>query len=330
MSAAAEYLIADLGGTNTRVALAEGRMVRTDSIRRYRNAAYPGIGAVLRTYLEENPGGAPPRGACVAIAGPVRDGAGRLTNLDWSVDRDVIGGATGAKMIAVLNDLQAQGHAIGHLDSGAVTVVREGATAAPNAAKLVIGVGTGFNAAPVYDAADGRYVPPSEAGHASLPVGDEAEFRLAAYLARTHGFPSVEEALSGRGIEHVYAWLADEANEEPAKATAAEILERAARGSDPRAEAAMRQFVRVLGAVAGNLALMYLPFGGIYLAGGVARRFGPWLPRMGFDDAFCAKGRFSDFMRQFPVFVIDDDYSALTGCAAHLSQLDSQTENNPT
>ena len=327
MSVAAEYLVADLGGTNTRVALAAGREVRTSSIRRYRNAEYPGIGAVLRAYLREVPGDAPPRGACVAIAGPVRGSAGHLTNLDWNVDRQIIGRATGATMIAVLNDLQAQGHAIGHLEPGALAVIREGEAAEPMAAKLVIGVGTGFNAAPVFDTAHGRYVPPSEAGHSGLPVGEEADVRLAAYVTRTHGFASIEEVLSGRGIGHVYSWLAEEAGE-PTTATAAEILERAAAGSDPRAEATMRHFVRVLGAVAGDLALMYLPFGGIYLAGGVARRFAPWLPRMGFDEAFRAKGRFSGFMRQFPVSVIDDDYSALTGCAAHLSQLDSGAESN--
>jgi glucokinase len=189
----------------------------------------------------------------------------------------------------------------------------------------VIGVGTGFNAAPVYDTAAGRHVPPSEAGHASLPVGDEDELRLALHVARTHGFADIEEVLSGRGIENVYAWLSGDGGGR--RVTAAEILEAASAGGDPRADAAMRQFVKVLGTVAGNLALMYLPFGGVYLAGGVARRFGPWLSRMGFEEAFCAKGRFSDFMRQFPVFVINDDYSALTGCAAHLAQLATSAES---
>ena len=316
------YIVADLGGTNTRVALASGRTVATETSRRYRNAEYPGIGAVLRTYLSEMAPASPPHGACVAIAGPVRESAGRLTNLDWRVDRDIVGGATGATTIAVLNDLQAQGHAIGHIDAANLTSVRDGTAAGPQATKLVIGVGTGFNAAPVFDTAGGRYVPPSEAGHSSLPVGDEAEFRLARFVAQAHGFPSIEEVLSGRGIERVYAWLGAEAGD-PAAATAAEILQATEQGSDPRAEAAMRQFVKVLGTVAGNLALTYLPFGGIYLAGGVARRFGPWLRDMEFEASFCAKGRFADFMRQFPVLVINDDYSALTGCAAHLAQLDS-------
>lgn len=329
MSGNAGYLVADLGGTNTRVALARGRTVRTETIRRYRNAEHSDIGSVLRAYLLEVPSDAPPRGACVAIAGPVRESAGHLTNLDWMVDRRIVGDATGATMIAVLNDLQAQGHALGHLDPSALVPILEAPPAAAHATKLVIGVGTGFNVAPVFDIGDHRFVPPSEAGHVSLPAGDEKSHRLAQNVARAHGFASVEEVLSGRGIEGVYAWLAEDAGQHDT-ATAAQILERAAAGSDPLAEAAMRRFVRVLGTVAGDHALTFLPFGGIYLAGGVARRFAPWLRPMQFEDAFCAKGRFSDFMRQFPVHVIDDDYSALTGCAAHLSQLDSGGENNST
>ena len=319
MTEAAGFLVADLGGTNTRVALARGPLVVAETIRRFHNADFGGIEAVLGAYLSELRPGAL-AGACVAIAGPVRDSAGHLTNLDWRVDRAMVGGVTGAARIAVVNDLQAQGHAIGHLAPGAEHVVREGQRARAGATRLVIGVGTGFNAAPVFDTGTGRIVPPSEAGHASLPAGDEDDVRLARYVARAHGFPEVEDVLSGRGIERVYAWLGEEAGDF-ATATAADILAGAESGTDPRAEAAMRRFVRTLGTVAGDLALIYLPFGGIYLAGGVARRFGPWLPKMGFDDAFCAKGRFAEFMRQFPIHVIDDDYSALTGCAAYLSQL---------
>lgn len=58
---------------------------------------------------------------------------------------------------------------------------------------------------------------------------------------------------------------------------------------------------------------------GIYLAGGVAWAFAPNLGRFGFGESFCAKGRFSDFVAQFPVSVIEDDYAALIGCAAHMA-----------
>lgn len=325
MTADAPYIVADIGGTNTRVALARGGSVESRTVRRFTNAEHSGIASVLRAYLAEPGLEAQPRGACVAIAGPVRDSAGHLTNLDWVVDRDIVHAATGAETIAILNDLQAQGHALGYLEPGSETVVRAGAPAGALAAKLVIGVGTGFNAAPVYDTDAGRYVPPSECGHVSLPTPDEADFRLARHVARSHGFATIEDVLSGRGIGHIYAWLGEEAGD-PRQKTAAEILQSAETGSDARAEASIRHFVRTLGTVAGDLALSYLPFGGIHFAGGVARRFGPWLARMGFEETFLAKGRFSAFMQQFPVFVINDDYAALTGCAAHLSQLEDRRQ----
>ena len=83
----------------------------------------------------------------------------------------------------------------------------------------------------------------------------------------------------------------------------------------------MRTFARLFGTIAGNLALIHLPFGGIYLSGGVARAFGPHLADLGFVEAFRSKGRFASFMDMFGITVINDDYAALAGCASHLSDI---------
>ena len=107
-------LLADIGGTNTRVALADGKVLRDGSLGRYKNADFPDLGAVLRQYLLDQ-GVAHVAGVCVAAAGPVRDGVAVMTNLDWTIDGAMLTGATGAKTWAILNDLQAQGHALGHL-----------------------------------------------------------------------------------------------------------------------------------------------------------------------------------------------------------------------
>jgi glucokinase len=79
----------------------------------------------------------------------------------------------------------------------------------------------------------------------------------------------------------------------------------------------------MLGAVAGNLALIQLPFGGVYLIGGVARAMAPWLDEFGFPAAFRDKGRFAGLMDGFGVGVVEDDFAALTGCAAHLMERDA-------
>ncbi len=312
-------LLADIGGTNTRVALAEGTRLLPDTIRRYRNADYPGLETVLGTYLadEGNPNCA---GACVAMAGPVRDGAATLTNLDWTIDLATVARAARAEKVSILNDLQAQGYALGHLPAASLRPIVEGPEPRPDATRLVIGVGTGFNCAPVYETAAGRFVPPAEAGHANLPIRTEEELELCRELETAHGFPAIEDVLSGRGLSHVYAWRARRTGA-PGELSGAQIMQAAEAGQDPIAADTIRFFVRILGTVTGNLSLIHLPFGGVFLVGGVARAVTPWLGRMGYGDAMRDKGRFAGFMKNFAVTVIEDDYAALTGCAHHLANL---------
>ena len=312
-------LVVDTGGTNTRVALAEGTRLLPETVTRYANAGYGGLAQGISAFIAAQ-GGVDCAAAAVAVAGPVRDGVGRLTNLDWEIDEPTLARATGAEIAAVVNDLEAQGHALGHLGPGAVSPLIAGPVHRPGAARLVIGVGTGFNAAPVHEGGFGRLVAPAEAGHVTLPVRDEADLRLARYLEREHGFASVEDALSGRGLCHLYAFLGTEEGD-PRAAGSAEIMAALGAGTDPRAEAAARLFARLLGTVAGDLALTMLPFGGIYLAGGMSRAMAPHLGRLGFAEAFRDKGRFAEFMEDFSVSVIEDDFAALHGLAHHLARL---------
>ncbi|MEN8833959.1 MAG: glucokinase [Pacificibacter sp.] len=317
-------LVADIGGTNTRVALANGKDLLPDTIRRYRNSGYPGLETVLRTYISEE-GDVDCLGACVAVAGPVRDGVGTMTNLDWTIDKETLRRATSAENVSILNDLQAQGHALGYISDDNITCVAPAHTAeapSPNAVRLVVGVGTGFNAAPVFETHTGRFVAPSECGHANLPIRNELELALCQFIENAHGFPSIEDVLSGRGLEQVYRFLGIQAND-PREKFAADIMASVEAKNDPRADETVAIFIKILGTVAGNLALIQLPFGGIYLVGGVARAMAPHLERFEFAHAFRDKGRFTGFMQNFSVSVVEDDYAALTGCASHLHSLTS-------
>ena len=318
MTAEPQMLVADIGGTNTRVALAIGDRLDRSTIRRFANAAHDGLGPILSDYLDKA-GNPDCSGACVAVAGPVYDGAARMTNLDWTIDCDAVASATGASRVAVLNDLQAQGHALGHLAPGSLRPVMNAPKGRGDAARLVIGVGTGFNAAPVHEAPGGRIVTASECGHMTLPVRSEADLRLMRFAEKAHGFAGVEDILSGRGLERLHAFHAAEQGRTE-KADASAIMSAIAAGEDPVAVATARDFVRLMGVVAGDLALTHLPFGGLYLIGGVARAFAPFYEGYGFAEAFRDKGRFSSFMDSFAVAIIEDDYAALEGCVRYLCQ----------
>ena len=312
-------ILADIGGTNTRVALASGKAVDPVSIRRFANAEATGLEPILRRYLDEA-GIRSVDGVCVAVAGPVRDGVAEMTNLSWTIDNAQLVRATGANRVAILNDLQAQGQALGQIAAKDLRVLLSGPQK-PGASMLVVGLGTGMNAAPVHDTPWGRVVAASECGHVSMPVQTAQDLALAQFLAHqvagAHGFAGVEEAIAGRGIGHIHEFLSHQAGARVQKPTA-EVMADLARGED-LARRTAQIYIRIMAQTLGNLALTHLPFGGIFLIGGVARAMAPYLADLGFATAFRDKGRFAEFMENFCVTLVEDDYAALTGCAAYLA-----------
>lgn len=317
-SAALPHLVADIGGTNTRVALSDGAALRSDTIMRFANDDFADLDSVLRRYLAAQ-GVARCGGACIAMAGPVADGVARLTNRDWSMECDRLARVTGAQHSAILNDLQAQGHALGALPPSGTRLLQPAQTVAQTAAQgaqLVIGIGTGFNIAQVLMTTPLRTIPPAEAGHALLPLRSAEDLRLADFLARDHGMASIEDLLSGRGVAAAYRWAAHEAGADAALSGRAVLA--AAEAGDPIAAQARAALTRAMGTVFSNLAITFLPFGGIYLSGGVARALSDQVNSDMFRSAFFDKGRFRSFMGQFAIHVIEDDCAALIGCAAHL------------
>jgi glucokinase len=178
-----------------------------------------------------------------------------------------------------------------------------------------------MNAAPVHDTAQGRLVAASECGHIAMPVQTEQDFRLSRFIAtngpHAHGYAGVEDVLAGRGLERVHAFICSESGQ-PQTLKAAAIMDALAAG-EPLARETAKLYMHLLGQELGNLALIHLPFGGIYLIGGVARAMVPYMDEMNLSAAFRTKGRFAEFMQSFAVFAVEDDFAALTGCAAYLA-----------
>lgn len=310
-SAPAPHLVADVGGTNTRVALADSGVLRQGSIRRHANAGQASLSAILRAYLMQM---ATPRcaGVCVAVAGPVHGGMARMTNLDWDITAPVLTEVAGTENIFIINDMQAQGHALAGLDARHLRTLLAGHPSGDSGAtQLVVGAGTGFNAAPVHHTATGLFVAASECGHMHLPQHGEQEQALARHLAARHGIATVEEVLCGRGLAALHHWTCGQD-------LTPDALIGALVAGDSAARATGALYARIMGRVLADLALVYLPFGGIFLIGGVARAMAPHLLDLGMGQSFAEMGRFSPLMAEFPVRVIEDDYAALLGCAAVL------------
>ncbi|MCT4559388.1 MAG: glucokinase [Pelagimonas sp.] len=312
-------LVADFGGTNGRVALCENGQVRADTIQRYRNADHPSIEAVLSAFLSHHD--VRPRAVCIDIAGPVENGQGRVTNRDWLVTLDSLRAATGAQTVDILNDMQAQGHAMPTMPASSLDTLHPGTKeiCTPQATRLVVNIGTGLNAAIIVNAGGVTCVPAGEFGHMALLARDPEELALRDWIAARHPEPSLEDILSGRGFERLHAWVChDEGRGTPLDAAA---IHAAYQANDPQAVRAMQLFARFAGRYCSDLAMCTLPHGGIFLVGGVMNHLGRHLIEAGFMQAYANKGRFTDFVQRFPLHLVTDDYAALRGCAAHLQEM---------
>ena len=295
----AQALIADVGGTNTRMALVDAAGTVRDSAR-FANDDHAGFAGVLAAYL--GPRDLPPLDACcIAVAGPVTPGRARLTNRDWRFDPAAITAALpgGQAPVTLVNDLVALGQALPGLRPDQVSPLRD--MAGPgNGQALVLGLGTGVNACPVTQRGGGLSVLEVELGHASLPASVFAALHQAVGAAAER-FGSVEHLFSGRGLVQLHRARTGE--DRPAAEIVAEAPETVALSG------------RLLGLLARELVFQYLPLGGLYFAGSVARGLLTGGAQGPLCDTFAADGPFADIVRQVSLRLITDDGAALTGLA---------------
>ncbi len=307
-------LIGDIGGTNTRLALVQDGTAWSH-MESFRNEEHESLEAIIDQYLQARD--ARPDAAALAVAGPVRGDRVRLTNRGWVVDAMALKRGFSLEYCRVVNDFSAVAMGIPALEGDVLEQVG-GDRRNSDAPVAIVGPGTGLGVGGIVPGHGGGRILVTEGGHASLPAGDDQQAAILAVLRRRFGHVSCERAISGQGIENLYRALAEIQGMEAGPLSAAEIGEAATERNDTLANEALDQFFRFLGAVAGDLALAYGAFGGVYLAGGILPRYLPRFRDSGFRQAFEAKGRMSDYLKPIPVFVILHEEVELLGLAASL------------
>jgi glucokinase len=313
----------DIGGTHARLGLFEvhdGTPALVNE-RVYPSPKFSGLEAVLRAFVEEfRP---VTTGAAFGLAGPVHEGKVRTPNLPWEVDARALEAVLGIPRVVLMNDLEALASGIPSLALADVLLLNPGVETAGN--RAVVAAGTGFGVAGLMW--DGKRHRPlaTEGGHADFAPRNVLESELMLHLSKRFGRVSNERILSGAGLTNVYDFLRDTGRgEEPDWLTGRLAADDRARvisqcgldRSSPLCSQALDLFATIYGAVAGNVALLFLALGGVYLGGGIAPKVLERLkdPKL-FHAAFVDKGRLRPVMEQIPVRVVLDDRVGMRGAA---------------
>jgi glucokinase len=305
-------LIGDIGGTNARFALidrASPTIMRFPDERTADHATIDdAIDRVLRSADRR------PRAALLALAGPIAGDAVHLTNCDWIVVPKRLIARFGLAEVILLNDFEALSLSLADLGPSDLDQVGGGA-ALPERARLVVGPGTGLGAGALIHAR-GTWIPiPGEGGHVDLGPVSPRDMAIWPHIERS-GRVSAETLLCGPGLVRLYRAVAAANNASASLVTPADVVAAGFAGSDQSAAEAMHLFGTYLGRFAGDLALVFVALGGVYLAGGISGRIAPALKTGAFREAFVDKFPHRALLERISTAIITKPDAALAGIAA--------------
>ena len=328
-------LAGDIGGTKTRLQLSShDNPLKPEYVHRqdYNSSDYATFSDIIKEFLESCK--QPSKGlahACFAIAGPIVDGTVQLTNLPWFIQEAQLHERFGIEKVKLINDFQAIGYGIDALekkDFHALQNVKKD----PHGFRAIIGAGTGLGIALSFWNGHYHEVNPTEGGHVDFAPTDDTQVELLHYLRNKLRRVSAERVVSGIGIANIYKFVRDNPlynelenpvlkrrflQEDPAAC----VTEFAIKHRDPMATRALHHFIVSYGSITGNLALTTLPYGGIYIVGGIAPKLLPQLSDGRFLQAYSNKGRMSPLLKNFPIEIVLNTDVGLMGAAVHATRL---------
>lgn len=315
---APSFLAADVGGTHVRVARVQAsgddaHPVQLLEYRKYRNADYPGLSAILTDFLGDS---ARPSQCVVATAGFAReDGTVITANLPWPLSARQVEAEVGLQHVHIVNDFEAVAYAAAQVDASGVLHLCGPETAA-RGPTLVVGPGTGLGAALWIPTPNGPVVLPTEAGQPTLAASTELEMAIVRHMQRERAHVSIEHALSGPGLMNLYHAICALQGQTPVLASPDAVTAAAMAGTDALARQALDVFCGLLGSTIGDMALFYGAQGGVYLAGGILPQIREYLHASAFVERYLQKGPMGEALARIPVKVVEHGQLGVIGAAS--------------
>jgi glucokinase len=317
-------LAGDIGATHVRLAGfdTEGNQLRCVVERVYRSQDHGSLSEIISKFIHTE--GVPVHQACFGVAGPVRGGRSKTSNLPWVIDSRELAQQLRLSAVGLINDLEAYAYGIDALESKDFITLSEG-SAKPEGNMAVISAGTGLGEAGLNWDGYRHHPFACEGGHTDFAPRNDLEVELLKYLLARYEHVSWERILSGPGIKNIYDFLRDTGRtEEPAwlKRQMGEmhdppalISQLALEKKSPLCEQALDIFVSAYGAETGNCALKFMSTAGIFIGGSIAAKIVPKMQEPAFMQAFLAKGRMKPVLEDMPVKIVLNDSAGLFGAA---------------
>lgn len=315
-------LAGDVGGTKVVLALFQDTETRKKiKEQKFASKDYSNFEDIVKAFVSED---TPIRCASFGIAGPIVNNKCYATNLPWIIDGNELKNVLKTPSVFLINDLEANAWGTFSLQKDEFYVLNEGIEKKGNCA--LISAGTGLGEAGFYF--DGKNLFPfaSEGGHVGFSPENEEDIELWRYFKTKFQHVSFERLLCGHGIANIYDFFVkikkepeiEEVKVAMQKMDPAQVIsEYGMQKKCPTCMKTLEKFSSIYGGEAGNLALKFLAFGGVFIGGGIAPKLLEVLKKGAFMNSFINKGRFKQLLSEIKVQVILNQETALLGAAKY-------------
>ena len=308
-------LIGDIGGTNARFSILLDAYAEPKAFPIVQTADFATIDDAIQVHILDKTS-VQPRSAILAVAGPIKGDEIDLTNCDWVVKPKQMISNLGFEDVLIVNDFEAQALAVASLSDEFREQIGRG-TERLAGSRVVLGPGTGLGVAGLVRAQHVWVPVPGEGGHVDMGPRSERDYQIFPFLEPIEGRISAEQLLCGRGIVNIYRAVCAADGVDPVWSNPADVTAHALSGQDAKADETLTLFATYLGRLAGDMAVIFMARGGVFLAGGISQKILPALKRPEFRAAFEDKAPHTELMANIPTFVVTHPLAALAGLAAY-------------
>ena len=311
------FMAADIGGTHARVALVQPSDVDEHAVdivvyRKLECRDYPGLPDLLKSFAKE--AAIPARRCVLACAGQVIGDEVVQDNLAWPISLSGLRETLAFDDVALLNDFEALAWALEDPRNREGRLLC-GPDLQGSGPMLVIGPGTGLGAAAYLPNPQHGVVLATEAGQMDFAPQTQREREVLAHLAPDGSYVPCERILSGPGVLTLYRTLRGLCGKSVDLDAPQTVTAAARPGIDHEATEAVEMFCALLGSFVGNLAMIFMAAGGVYLAGGFLSSMFDLLQRSRFAQRFLHERSVRAFLERVPVRVMEHGQHGVLGAA---------------